>query len=91
MTLTKLAKNVVKVQVNSGSYWATPTGVKVAAKGKVLDAGMVYSSLSKGDARKLRKALRAAGKPALAGARRDARAFEQAVERMYDRYANGAV
>ena len=43
------------------NVYATPTGFRFGAKGKVKPASEVYSSLSKGEARKLRKAAYKAG------------------------------
>lgn len=53
-----------------GCVYATPTGLKVGSRGKVQPASSVLSSLPKGAARKIRKALRRAGYPAHASARR---------------------
>lgn len=43
------------------NVYATPTGFRFGAKGKVTPASEVYSSLSKGEARRLRKAAYKAG------------------------------
>lgn len=54
----------------------TPTGAKLGAKGKVANTdatvGELLAKLPKGDARKLRKGLRAKGNNRLAAARRAA-------------------
>lgn len=47
---------------NLGNGWfATPTGVKHTARGKVAAPGLAFGRMTKGEARKLRKALRRAG------------------------------
>lgn len=56
------------VQVPNSNVYVTVSGLKVGAKGKVLPAGLFYASLpSKGEARKLRKALRTMGRSDLSG------------------------
>jgi hypothetical protein len=50
--------------------YATPTGLKWGPKGRVLPIGEALSVLSKGEARKVRKALRKAGRKDFAGASR---------------------
>lgn len=50
--------------------YATPTGVKLGVRGKVIRPEGLVSELSKGPARRLRKALRRAGFAAHAGCRR---------------------
>lgn len=46
------------------------TGLKIGVRGKVQPAGEVLSRLTKGEARKVRKIARAAGRNAVAAARR---------------------
>jgi hypothetical protein len=46
-------------------------GIKLGERGKARSAGELFSLLSKGEARKVRKALRRAGECSLAGARRE--------------------
>lgn len=55
----------------SGNVYATATGLKVGARGRVLPAGAFFGGLPKGEARRVRKGLRAAGRAELAGAVRD--------------------
>jgi hypothetical protein len=51
-------------------FYATPTGLKIGAKGKVMPVSNVLAAMDKGEARRLRKALRAAGETAKAAAPR---------------------
>lgn len=51
----------VNVKVNGKTLYATPTGLKLTSRGKVQPAGQVLSALSKGERRKVRKALHRAG------------------------------
>lgn len=53
-------------EVLGKTLYATPTGLKLTARGKVEPAGAVFAKLSKGEARKVRKALHRAGKVAMA-------------------------
>lgn len=51
------------------NVYATPTGLKAGARGRVLPAGLFLGALgTKGAARRLRKALRRMGRPDLSGA-----------------------
>jgi len=50
------------------SIYLAPTGLKMGAAGKVQNPTPVLQSLSKGDARRLRKTLRKAGRPEYAAA-----------------------
>lgn len=52
---------MIDFQIGGKNVIATPTGIKISARGKVTNMSAAYGSMSKGDARKLRKALRAAG------------------------------
>lgn len=69
-TKTPVTKAVKLADTAAGAVYATPTGLKVTARGKVHDPGYIYGALPKGDARKLRKAARAAGFTRHAAARR---------------------
>ena len=60
------------LKVNGKSVYLTATGVKVTARGKVQTPGAFLGTLGKGQARQVRKALRAAGKGGWAGAKRAA-------------------
>jgi hypothetical protein len=51
------------VEINGKTYYATGKGIKVSSRGKVTLVQTVFGSLPKGERRKLRKALRAAGDP----------------------------
>ena len=50
--------------------YATSTGIKLTARGKVTPATVFLSSLSKGEARRIRKTLRRTGYAGHAGAKR---------------------
>lgn len=53
-----------------GNIYATPTGLKIGSKGKVLSAAEALKQIpDKGERRKIRKALHAAGRVDLAAAR----------------------
>jgi len=68
-TTAKAARHTpVPVTLAGKPVYATATGLKLTARGKVLPAGALLAALPKGDARKVRKALRSAGKGGLAGA-----------------------
>ncbi len=49
------------IKVNGGVVYATPKGLKVSTRGKVQEPGAVYGSLTKGEARQLRKSLHRMG------------------------------
>lgn len=55
----------LNVRVPGGTVFLTPTGLKVG-RGKVTEAGRLLGTLTKGEARRVRKALHAAGDPAKA-------------------------
>lgn len=59
-TTTKAAPKTRATKLIDG-YYATPTGIKATARGKVLDPGHLFGNVGKGYARRLRKALRSAG------------------------------
>ena len=60
--------------VNGVPVYVSATGlVRLGGKGKAEQAGKVYGMLNKGEARRLRKALNAAGYAGIAGAKRAAR------------------
>ncbi len=63
---TATSPRVRSVKLGNG-YYASPTGLRVGSKGKVVKDGLLLSSLEKGTARKVRKALRANGLAARAG------------------------
>lgn len=65
-----MSKRLIHVEKFGSAVYATPTGFKLSSRGHVLPPSAVYSSLSKGEARKLRKASRAAGLPCHASAPR---------------------
>lgn len=58
------------IQLNGNTYYAAATGLKIGYRGKVQPTGNALAALPKGDARKLRKAARAAGRYDIAGAPR---------------------
>lgn len=64
------------ISLSSGNFIVTPTGVKKGSKGKVANTaekiGPVFGSLSKPEARKLRKLMAANGLRGLAAVRRAA-------------------
>lgn len=68
-TTTRTREKALGTKINGKSVYVTPTGVRVG-KGKVTPAGAFFAALPKGHARRLRKALRAAGRPDLSGAPR---------------------
>ncbi len=51
----------LKVNLNGRNIFATPTGLKATARGKVIPASVFFGTMPKGEARRLRKALRKAG------------------------------
>ncbi len=53
----------VKVAFGSLAIYVTPTGLKTNARGKVQPTSSVLGTLSKGEARRLRKTLRKSGFP----------------------------
>ena len=57
----------LQVEVEGREVFATPTGVKLSSRGRVLSAGELFGVLPKGEARRIRKALRRAGQAAKAG------------------------
>ena len=63
MATTIKAKATVRKRMTKvrDGYYATPTGVQIGCKGRVAPAGEVFTRIGKSDARRLRKALRAAG------------------------------
>jgi hypothetical protein len=63
MTTVKLGRKVITVEGEA---------IKIGSKGKLLPAPQAYGKLDKGEARKVRKALRANGFAGLAGLRRAA-------------------
>jgi hypothetical protein len=65
-------KTTTSFSLNGKSVYLTPTGLKVTARGKVTPVGRFLGALSKGEARRARKALRKAGRKAWAGAPRQA-------------------
>lgn len=62
-TATKTtARPVAKAARLGGTgFYATPTGFKKGTAGRVNAPGFVYAGMSRGDARRLRKAAHAAG------------------------------
>lgn len=63
---TNKTKNI-GIELDGKTLYVTPTGLKLGAKGKVLDTSELYRSLDKGQTRKIRKALRANGEGHKAG------------------------
>jgi len=57
----------VAVRFHNTNVFITPTGVRFSSKGRVLDTSTALGTLSKGQARILRKALRASGYAGRAG------------------------
>lgn len=49
------------VKLFGKQVYGTPNGIRVGSKGHVIAPSFVFGKLNKGNARKLRKALRAAG------------------------------
>lgn len=68
------SKTVRGVKINFGDsiVYGTTTGLRVGSRGSVRPAGIVYGMLSKGEARRLRKALHRAGLRRLAASPRTA-------------------
>lgn len=58
------------VTVGKLKFYPSSKGIAKTSRGKAEPAGSIYSTLSKGEARKLRKALRAEGYISLASAKR---------------------
>jgi hypothetical protein len=58
------------IEVLSKTLYITPTGLKMGARGKVLEPSTFFSSVDKSTARKVRKTLRRNGKAHMASARR---------------------
>jgi len=52
---------MIEFKIGGKTVFATPTGIKLGARGKVTSMSAAYSAMPKGESRKLRKALRAAG------------------------------
>lgn len=61
------AKNL-NVQIDGKSLFATPTGLRMGSKGKVVAPGNLFGVLSKSESRQIRKALRRVGEAHKAGA-----------------------
>lgn len=90
MTIKTTARGV-RIQTSFGNYYANQAGVKVSSKGKAVNPGLVLATLTKGEARQLRKGLRKAGYSYYASAPRDINAYDQALEAAYSRLALGGV
>ncbi len=58
------------ISVQGKQVWVTPTGFKLGSKGKVTPTGEFLGSLSKGEARKLRKEMFKMGQKSKASAKR---------------------
>ena len=76
MYTVKTTSRGLKVTVTGGhfsrqSFYATRQGLRFAPGARVLPPAVVFGLLRKGEARQVRKALRAAGRPDLARCRRD--------------------
>lgn len=54
--------SIVLIELNGNKLFATPTGIKVGAKGKVQPPAAFLATLSKGERRKVRQAGRAIGR-----------------------------
>ncbi len=67
-----MASKMIKldVEVNCFPVYVTATGLRQGSKGLVDPVGDVYGSTGKGEARKVRKALRRIGRRDLSGAPR---------------------
>lgn len=63
MATTKNCKSVKieGISINGQAVYATATGIKLGARGRVQSPADVYGTLYKGDARTLRKALHRLG------------------------------
>lgn len=61
--------NINLGKLNDKPVYLTPTGLKIGPRGKVLGVSHAYSKLNKGEARKVRKMLHAAGYVPLAASK----------------------
>lgn len=57
------------VVLNGKALYATPTGIKITARGSVTPPSVVLGRLPKGEARRVRKAARAIGRLDIAAAK----------------------
>lgn len=84
MTTTTIRNRhtAVNVIVDGKPVYATATGLKLTARGRVVPASHLYGVLPKGTARKVRKALRKAGDVLKAAEPRMPDTFGEAVDTM---------
>lgn len=61
---------IKNIMVNGRNLYATPTGFKLTYRGTVIPASALYGTLDKGQARRVRKAVRSLGRIDLASAPR---------------------
>ena len=74
-TAAERAKFLVTLSLGTGKgtpVYATPTGLRKGAKGKVQPVGYLFATLDKGNVRRIRKAARSIGRMDIAMAKRDA-------------------